>query len=276
MTISHRSRLLHDRPAPRRHQVYDGSEKTVYDGPEPETFVLYFKDDVVDPISDKKSTVEGKGVINNRISELLLTRLRDIGVESHFIKRLNMREQLVRAADVFPFQIRMNNIAAGSFSDRLGLDEGIVLPRPIPEFVLKSKELGYPIVSERHISTLGWAREDEIEDILSISQRVNDFLYGQFLALGIRLVNFTLEFGRLYPTELMDDMSIAVVDEISPDTCYLIDIATGDRLDQGNFFVNPKDAALGYQDVARRLGILTEGGPADLKEPHAIYEVLIK
>jgi phosphoribosylaminoimidazole-succinocarboxamide synthase len=195
-----------------------------------------------------------------------MSRLDDLGINTHFIRRLNMREQLVRAADVYPFTVTMHNLAAGHFAARLGLDEGLLLPRPLVEFHLKSKTLQNPVISESHILTLGWASKDEIEEICEVSQRVNDFLCGQFLALGIRMANCTLEFGRVYLTETLDESHIILVDEISPETCHLVDITSGMRLDRSCHEKENSNPSEIYQEVAKRLGILSAGGPPDLKE----------
>jgi phosphoribosylaminoimidazole-succinocarboxamide synthase len=258
MTINSYSLLSSDYVQPRRRQLFEGTSKTLYDGPEPGTYVLYFKDDIA--LEDGVSTICGKGVLNNRISDLLMSRLNDIGIDTHFIRLLNMREQLVRATETLPFSVTLHNIASGAFAKRLGLEEQTLLSKPIPEFFLRSKELGNPILAAEHLTALGWSRFEEIDDILLTSQRINDFLSGQFLALNMRLVSFTLEFGRFYPSELMD-CQIILTDELSPDTCNLLDLTTGKPLGRQGIHDNPEQARGIYQEVARRLGILRPETP---------------
>jgi phosphoribosylaminoimidazole-succinocarboxamide synthase len=251
----------------RRKQVYEGKAKVLYEGPEPGTLVQYFKDDATAFNNQKKGTITGKGVINNRISEHIMTLLGDIGVPTHFVRRLNMREQLVKEVEIVPIEVVVRNVAAGSLASRLGIAEGTVLPRSIIEFFYKADELGDPMVTEEHITCFGWATPQEMDDIIAMSLRVNDFLSGLFLGVGIRLVDFKLEFGRLYQNE---DMRIILADEISPDNCRLWDIRTNDKLDKDRFRRDLGGVADAYREVARRLGILPEGGPRDMKGPEVM------
>jgi phosphoribosylaminoimidazole-succinocarboxamide synthase len=264
MAIGFRTRVLSEKSVPRRRHIYEGNTKILFDGPEPGTYVLYFKDD---HYTEAKHTITGKGVINNRLSELFMTRLSEIGVETHFLRRLNMREQLVRAAEVLPFQVVMHNMATGDFAKRLGLDEGMMLPEPIPEFRVKTKGLDDSVISARHMTSLGWADADEIESMLDTTQRINDFLCGQFLALGIRLMQYSLEFGRVYLSDFMGDTQVMLIDEITLDTCLLLDLKTSERLDLSQISTqeleNHKGAKF-YQEIAQRFGILDAGGPPDL------------
>jgi phosphoribosylaminoimidazole-succinocarboxamide synthase len=200
-------------------------------------------------------TVNGKGILNNRISELLLSRLNELGIDTHFIRSLNMREQLVRATEPLPFYVTIHNVATGSFAKRLGLEDGMILAKPIPEFSYRSKELGNPVIAAEHLTALGWSRFEEIDDIIMTSQRVNDFLNGQFLALNIRLLSFTLEFGKCYTSDLMDSQ-LMISDEISPENCHLLDLTTGSRLDLTRMEDAPSQAHEVYQDLARKLGVL--------------------
>ena len=251
----------------RRKQVYEGKAKVLYEGPEPGTLVQYFKDDATAFNNQKKGTITGKGVINNRISEHIMTLLGDIGVPTHFVRRLNMREQLVKEVEIVPIEVVVRNVAAGSLSSRLGIAEGTILPRSIIEFFYKADELGDPMVTEEHITCFGWATPQEMDDIIAMSLRVNDFLSGLFLGIGIRLVDFKLEFGRLYQNE---DVRIILADEISPDNCRLWDIRTNDKLDKDRFRRDLGGVADAYREVARRLGILPEGGPRDMKGPEVM------
>ena len=251
----------------RRTRVYEGKAKILYEGPEPGTLIVHYKDDTTAFNNQKKEVIDGKGVLNNRISELIFTKLNDIGVPTHFLKRLNMREQLIRAVEIIPLEVVVRNIAAGSLAKRLGLAEGTALPRSIIEFYYKNDELGDPMVSEEHITAFGWATPQEIDDMMALAIRINDFLSGLFLGIGIRLVDFKLEFGRLYEGEMM---RIVLADEISPDSCRLWDIKTNDKLDKDRFRRDLGGLVEAYQDVARRLGILAEGDLVERPKPKLV------
>ncbi|MDJ0950320.1 MAG: phosphoribosylaminoimidazolesuccinocarboxamide synthase [Alphaproteobacteria bacterium] len=251
----------------RRRRIYEGKAKVLFEGPEPGTLVQYFKDDATAFNNKKTGVITGKGVLNNRISEYLMTRLAEIGVPTHFVRRLNMREQLVREVEIVPIEVVVRNVAAGSLSTRLGIPEGTPLPRSIVEYYLKSDELGDPLISEEHITAFGWAAPQDLDDILQLALRINDFLCGLFLGVGIRLVDFKLEFGRLYEN---DDMRIVLADEITPDNCRLWDIETNEKMDKDRFRRDLGKVAEAYQEVARRLGILPESGPRDMPGPKAM------
>jgi phosphoribosylaminoimidazole-succinocarboxamide synthase len=248
----------------RRRRIYEGKAKVLFEGPEPGTLVQYFKDDATAFNNQKKGVITGKGVLNNRISEYLMTRLTEAGIPTHFLRRLNMREQLVREVEIVPLEVVVRNVAAGSLATRFGLNEGTPLPRSIVEFYYKNDELGDPLVSEEHITAFGWATTQEIDEILNLALRINDFLSGLFLGVGLRLVDFKVEFGRLWEGE---EMRIVLADEISPDSCRLWDIKTNEKLDKDRFRRDLGQVEEAYQEVARRLGILPEGGPGDLKGP---------
>ena len=251
----------------RRRQLYEGKAKILFEGPEPGTLVQYFKDDATAFNAQKKGTITGKGVLNNRISEYLMTRLNEMGVPTHFIRRLNMREQLIREVEIIPLEVVVRNVAAGSLATRLGLKEGTRLPRSIIEYYYKNDALQDPMVSEEHITCFGWASTQDLDDIVSLALRVNDFLSGLFLGVGIILVDFKLEFGRLYEN---DEMRIVLADEISPDNCRLWDANTGEKMDKDRFRRDLGKVEEGYQEVARRLGILPEAGVRDMKGPEAM------
>jgi len=204
----------------RRRRIYEGKAKTLFEGPEPGTIVQYFKDDATAFNNKKKGTITGKGVINNRISEFLMTKLGEIGVPTHFIRRLNMREQLIRQVEIIPLEVVVRNVAAGSFAKRFGVEEGTQLPRSIMEFFHKNDALGDPMVTEEHITAFGWATPQDLDDIVALTLRVNDFLFGLFLGCGIKLIDFKVEFGRLYEDDMV---RIVLADEISPDSCRLWD-----------------------------------------------------
>jgi phosphoribosylaminoimidazole-succinocarboxamide synthase len=251
----------------RRRQIYEGKGKVLFEGPEPGTIVQYFKDDATAFNNKKKGTITGKGVLNNRISEYLMTKLNEIGVPTHFVRRLNMREQLVREVEIIPIEVVIRNVAAGGFSKRLGIVEGTVLPRSIVEYYYKNDELGDPMVTEEHITAFGWATTQDLDDMMQMALRINDFLNGLFLGVQIRLVDFKIEFGRLYKD---DEMRIVLADEISPDNCRLWDLKTNEKMDKDRFRQDLGRVEEAYQEVARRLGILPEGGPADIKAPKAV------
>ena len=251
----------------RRKQIYEGKAKVLFEGPEPGTLVQYFKDDATAFNNKKKGTITGKGVLNNRISEYLMTKLNEIGVPTHFVRRLNMREQLVREVEIIPIEVVIRNIAAGGFSKRLGIVEGTVLPRSIVEYYYKNDELGDPMVSEEHITAFGWATTQDLDDMMQMALRINDFLTGLFLGVQIRLVDFKIEFGRLYKE---DEMRLVLADEISPDNCRLWDARTNEKMDKDRFREDLGRVEEGYQEVARRLGILPEGGPGDFKAPKTL------
>jgi phosphoribosylaminoimidazole-succinocarboxamide synthase len=253
-----------DFPMSRRRRIYEGKAKVLFEGPEPGTLVQYFKDDATAFNNQKKGVITGKGVLNNRISEYLMTRLNEAGIPTHFLRRLNMREQLVREVEIIPLEVVIRNVAAGSLATRFGLSEGTPLPRSIVEFYYKNDALSDPLVSEEHITAFGWGTPQEIDEILNMALRINDFLSGLFLGVGLRLVDFKIEFGRLWEG---DDMRIVLADEISPDSCRLWDLKTNEKLDKDRFRRDLGNVEEAYQEVARRLGILPEGGPGDLKGP---------
>ncbi len=248
----------------RRRRIYEGKAKIIYEGPEPGTLVQHFKDDATAFNKRKQEIVDGKGVLNNRISEYFFQRLNQIGVPTHFIRRLNMREQLIKEVEIIPLEVVVRNVAAGSLSKRLGIDEGTPLPRSIIEFYYKADELDDPMVTEEHITAFGWAMPQEIDDIMALSIRINDFLCGLLYSVGIRLVDFKLEFGRFYEN---DTMRIMLADEISPDSCRLWDLVTDEKMDKDRFRLDMGGMLEAYRDVAKRLGILSEGEHAAGKGP---------
>jgi phosphoribosylaminoimidazole-succinocarboxamide synthase len=248
----------------RRRRIYEGKAKVLFEGPEPGTLVQYFKDDATAFNNQKRGIITGKGVLNNRISEYLMTKLGEIGVPTHFVRRLNMREQLVREVEIIPIELVVRNVAAGSLSKRFGIPEGTQLPRSIMEYYYKSDELNDPIVSEEHITAFGWATPQDLDDMMALSLRINDYLSGLFLGIGLKLVDFKVEFGRLWEN---DEMRIVLADEISPDNCRLWDVKTNQKLDKDRFREDLGRVEEAYQEVARRLGILPEGGPTDFNTP---------
>jgi phosphoribosylaminoimidazole-succinocarboxamide synthase len=239
----------------RRRQIYEGKAKILYEGPEPGTLIQYFKDDATAFNAEKKGTINGKGVINNRISEHVFTMLGNIGIPNHFLKRINMREQLIRQVEIIPIEVVIRNIAAGSICKRLGVEEGTQLPRTIIEYYYKDDALGDPLITDEHIACFGWASQEEMHEIADMAIRVNDFMSGLFAGIGIKLVDFKLEFGRFWENEFS---RVILADEISPDGCRLWDIDTGEKLDKDRFRRDLGGEAEAYQEVARRLGLLQD------------------
>jgi phosphoribosylaminoimidazole-succinocarboxamide synthase len=240
----------------RRRMIYEGKAKILYEGPEPGTLIQYFKDDATAFNAQKRGTISGKGVLNNRISEHIFTLLGGIGIPTHFVRRLNMREQLIRQVEIVPIEVLVRNVAAGTLSQRLGIEEGTQLPRTIIEYCYKDDALGDPMIADEHIACFGWATQEEMNDIADMAIRINDFLCGLFAGIGIRLVDFKLEFGRLWEN---DFSRIILADEISPDGCRLWDMASGEKLDKDRFRRDLGGEAEAYQEVARRLGLLKDG-----------------
>lgn len=236
----------------RRKKVYEGKAKILYEGPEPGTLIQYFKDEGAPKQEDaQNAAAEGKGVLNNRLSEFFMSGLNSIGVPTHFIRRLNMREQLVRMAEIIPLEVVVRNFAAGDMSERLGIPEGTALPRPIVEYYYKDERLKSPMVAEEHIIAFGWASQQDLDDIIALALRVNDFLSGVMMGVGIRLADFRIEVGRIWDG---DYMRLIVADEISPDSCRLWDMrATNDR---GEGVAEPGPLADVYTELARRLGVM--------------------
>ncbi|MFQ5562509.1 MAG: phosphoribosylaminoimidazolesuccinocarboxamide synthase [Parvularculaceae bacterium] len=248
----------------RRKQVYEGKAKILFEGPEPGTLIQYFKDDATAFNNKKHAVLEGKGVLNNRISEFIMMGLERIGVPTHFIRRLNMREQLVRHLEIIPLEVVVRNVAAGAVVKRLGLEDGAALPRSIIEFYHKNDDLGDPMVSEEHITAFNWASPQEIDDMMALALRINDFLSGLFAGVGIKLVDFKVEFGRQYEGDMM---RLVVADEISPDSCRLWDIESGDIMDKDRFRKDLGGVTEAYREVARRLGVMREAESSGARGP---------
>lgn len=242
------------RPMSTRTPIYEGKAKQLFEGPEPGTLIARFKDDATAFNNQKKGMIRGKGVINNRISEYLMTRLAEVGIPNHFIRTLNMREQLVKAVEIVPLEVIVRNVAAGSFAQRFGLEEGHPIGMPIVEYCLKNDKLGDPFVAEEHVFAFDIADPHELDEIRHLALRINDFLSGLFLGIGIRLVDFKVEFGRHYDEE--GRPRIILADEISPDSCRLWDIKTDKKLDKDRFRRDLGGIEEAYQEVAERLGVL--------------------
>jgi phosphoribosylaminoimidazole-succinocarboxamide synthase len=242
-------------------KIYEGKAKILYEGPEPGTLIQYFKDDATAFNNEKRAVLDGKGVLNNRISEFIMTQLNAISLPTHFLKRLNMREQLIKEVEIIPLEVICRNVAAGSIAKRLGIEEGTPLPRSIIEFCYKKDELGDPLVSEEHITAFNWATSQEIDDIIAMTLRINDFLTGLFAGVGIKLVDFKVEYGRLYEGEMVRTV---LADEISPDSCRLWDMVTSEKLDKDRFRRDMGGVTEAYAEVARRLGIIKDTAGAEI------------
>ena len=234
-------------------KLYEGKAKIIFASPEKNLVIQHFKDDATAYNNQKKATVEGKGILNNRISEHILSSLKDVGIENHLIKRLNMREQLIDFVEIIPIEFVVRNIATGSLIKRLGIEDGTILKKPLIEFCYKNDNLGDPLVAREHIYAFDWASEHELESIIKQCFRINDFLQGMFKGIGIKLVDFKVEFGKR-----KSDGKIILADEISPDTCRLWDADTDKKLDKDRFRKDLGNIMESYQEVAKRLGILHE------------------
>ena len=236
-------------------KLYEGKAKILYAGPEKGTAIQHFKDHATAFNNQKQSTIEGKGILNNRISEHILSSLNQIGIETHLIKRINMREQLIKLVEIIPIEFVVRNIATGSLTKRLGIEDGTILDRPLIEFCYKSDVLNDPLVSSEHIDAFGWATMVELDFIKDQCLRINDFMQGMFKGVGIKLVDFKLEFGKLNQD---GKKKIILADEISPDTCRLWDASSEEKLDKDRFRKDLGNLIEAYQEVARRLNILHE------------------
>ena len=229
--------------------------KILYSSPEKGTAIQHFKDNATAFNNQKQSTIEGKGILNNRISEHIFSSLNQIGIENHLIKRINMREQLIKLVEIIPIEFVVRNIATGSLTKRLGIEDGTVLNKPLVEFCYKNDELNDPLIAREHIFAFDWASAKELDFITNQCLRINDFMQGMFKGVGIKLVDFKLEFGRLIEKE---EKKIILADEISPDTCRLWDVTSEEKLDKDRFRKGLGNLIEAYQEVARRLNILHE------------------
>jgi phosphoribosylaminoimidazole-succinocarboxamide synthase len=235
-----------------RQQLYEGKAKVIFDGPEDGTLVQYFKDDATAFNAQKRDVISGKGVLNNYISEHIMQAVEQIGIPTHFLERLNDREQLIRKLEIIPVEVVVRNVAAGSICPRLGIEEGSALPNTLVEFCLKDDTLGDPIIAAEHIITFGWASADELDVIYEDTLRINDFLTGLFHGIGVRLIDFKLEFGR---AQSDDGVEVLLADEISPDNCRLWDAQSNEKMDKDRFRRDLGGLIDAYQEIARRLGV---------------------
>ena len=231
----------------KREQLYEGKAKKVFATDDPELLIVSYKDDATAFNGLKKGTIVGKGVINNRMSNLLMQHLEKAGIPTHFVEELSDRETLVKKVSIVPLEVIIRNIAAGSFSKRYGVDEGFVFETPTIEFSYKNDELGDPLMDEYHAVAMKLATKEEIETIKKYAFGVNEQLKAFWVECGVILVDFKLEFGRL------SDGTIVLADEISPDTCRLWDSETGEKLDKDRFRRDLGGVEAAYAEVMKRL-----------------------
>lgn len=251
-------------------KLYEGKAKIVFATSDKNLVIQHFKDDATAYNNQKKDIIDGKGILNNRISEHILTQLNQVGIKNHLVKRLNMREQLVQLVEIIPIEFIVRNVATGSLTKRLGIEDGTILEYPLIEYCLKNDELGDPLVSKEHILAFKWMDDFEIDFISDELRRINDFLQGMFRGVGIKLVDFKVEFGRIEKNGKKD---IILADEISPDTCRLWDATTDKKLDKDRFRKDLGNLVEAYQEVARRLNILHEQSnirPLKYSKPKAV------
>jgi phosphoribosylaminoimidazole-succinocarboxamide synthase len=228
-------------------QLYEGKAKKVFATDDPNMCIVSYKDDATAFNGEKKGTILGKGVINNRLTNRIMSLLEKDGVPTHFVEELNDRETLVKKVSIVPLEVIIRNISAGSFAKRFGVDEGIVFKAPTIEFSYKNDELGDPLMNSYHALALGLATQEELDIITAYAFKINDFLKMYMLDHGIELVDFKLEFGKL------PDGTIVLADEISPDTCRLWDVKTHEKLDKDRFRRDLGGVEDAYQEVMRRL-----------------------
>ena len=232
-------------------QLYEGKAKKVFLTEDPDALIVSYKDDATAFNGQKKGTITGKGVINNRMSNYLFQIIEREGVPTHYVQEISDRETVVRKVEIVPLEVIIRNVAAGSFSKRLGISEGTELAEPTIEFSYKNDELGDPLINSYFAKALKLATQEEIETIKKYAFMVNDILKVEFLKAGLRLIDFKIEFGRFHG-------KIILADEISPDTCRLWDAKTGDKLDKDRFRRDLGNVEEAYIDVAKRLGIKVE------------------
>ena len=228
-------------------QIYEGKAKRVYKTDDPELYIVDYKDDATAFNGLKKGTIAGKGIINNQMSNRLMQMIERKGVPTHFVKELSKRETLVKKVSIVPLEVIVRNIAAGSFSKRYGVEEGMVFDEPVIEFSYKNDALGDPLLNTDHALALKVATRAEIDTIKSYALKVNSILKAFWAECGVTLVDFKLEFGKT------TDGSVILADEISPDTCRLWDSATGEKLDKDRFRRDLGGVEEAYAEIMKRL-----------------------
>tara|TARA_X000000368_G_scaffold408682_1_gene389617 strand:+ start:269 stop:985 length:717 start_codon:yes stop_codon:yes gene_type:complete len=232
-------------------KIYEGKAKTIFSGPKKNTLIQYFKDDATAFNAKKFQVLEGKGEINNLISEYLMGVLSNNEIPNHFIKKISNREQLIHQCKIIPLEVVVRNIAAGSLCKRLGIKEGLIFKDPIIEFYYKNDQLNDPIVNKNHIISFGWSNKEELLEINKISLKVNKILKKKFEYISISLIDFKLEFGRK-----TSDNSLVVADEISPDSCRLCDMNSKEKFDKDIFRYDKGNLVEAYKKLSIKLGII--------------------
>ncbi|MEJ8547655.1 phosphoribosylaminoimidazolesuccinocarboxamide synthase [Brevibacillus borstelensis] len=232
----------------KREQLYEGKAKRIYRTSLDNQYWVEYKDDATAFNGEKKATITGKGELNNRITAIFFTMLKERGIDNHFIRLLSPTEQLVRQVEIIPLEVVVRNVAAGSLAKRLGMKEGTVLPQPVVEFYYKDDALGDPLVNPSHIKVMGIASEEDLAALERLGLMVNDVLQPYLRERGILLVDFKLEFGRTPEGEIL------LADEISPDTCRFWDAETGEKLDKDRFRRDLGGVEEAYQEILKRLG----------------------
>ena len=234
-------------------KLYEGKAKILYKGPKANTLIVYFKDDATAFNNKKRSVIKEKGVLNNKMSELIMKELAAGGVDNHFIKRISDREQLIKKVRIFPLEVIIRNIAAGSICKRLGLKQGMRLKKPLIEFFYKCDELDDPLITREHIEMFGWASEKDMKKITALTFKVNNIMSKLFRSINLKLVDFKIEFGKYQNGK---KYTIILADEVSPDSCRLWDFKTNKSLDKDRFRKNLGKIKEAYEEVAERLGVI--------------------
>ncbi|MBQ9065419.1 MAG: phosphoribosylaminoimidazolesuccinocarboxamide synthase [Blautia sp.] len=232
----------------KREQLYEGKAKKVYATDDPDVVIVSYKDDATAFNGVKKGTIQGKGVINNRMTNLVFRKFEAAGIPTHFIEELNDRETAVKKVEIVPLEVIIRNVAAGSFSKRMGVEEGTALLCPILEFSYKNDDLGDPFINDDYALALGLATKEEIDKIREYTLKINEIMKEYFLGAGMKLIDFKIEFGR-YKGDII------LADEVSPDTCRLWDVNTNEKLDKDRFRRDLGNVEEAYNEVFHRLGL---------------------
>ncbi|NLD51357.1 MAG: phosphoribosylaminoimidazolesuccinocarboxamide synthase [Clostridiales bacterium] len=230
-----------------RELLYEGKAKKVYKTDDPQQLLVSYKDDATAFNGLKKGSIQGKGSVNNRMTNFLMQKLEQQGIPTHFVRQLSDTDTLVKRVSIVPLEVIVRNIAAGSLSKRLGLPEGTPLQQTVLEYCYKDDALGDPMVNEYHIAAMGWASDEEMRTIADYALRINDFLCSHLKGVNVDLIDFKLEFGRL------PDGTIILADEISPDTCRFWDSTTHEKLDKDRFRRDMGGVEGAYQEMMKRL-----------------------
>jgi phosphoribosylaminoimidazole-succinocarboxamide synthase len=228
--------------------LYEGKAKRIYATEDAAIVRVQYKDSATAYNGEKKAEIAGKGRLNNEITSLLFLKLREAGIQSHFIEKISESEQLVKRVSIIPLEVVVRNFAAGSFSKRLGVEEGKKLSRPIVEFYLKDDSLGDPLITDEHVDVLDLATAEEVVELKAAALKINDILSGFFTEIGVTLIDFKLEFGK------DEEGKVLLADEISPDTCRLWDMETQQKLDKDVFRRDLGNLTDAYETILTRLG----------------------